>query len=82
MNNELIVGLIIKSNMRVLVLMDQHAIHERIRYEELIDSKHDNKLMNLTFNITEFICRIQITKKRSVALRKIERSYRYRLTHR
>ncbi|XP_050599891.1 uncharacterized protein LOC126927972, partial [Bombus affinis] len=38
-NNELIVGLITKNNMKMLLLMDQHAIHERIRYEHLLYGK-------------------------------------------
>ncbi|XP_054014068.1 DNA mismatch repair protein Mlh3-like isoform X1 [Hylaeus anthracinus] len=36
MNNELLVGLIVHNDSKVLLLMDQHAIHERIRYEYLI----------------------------------------------
>ena len=39
MNNELIVGIIIQNNVKILLLMDQHAIHERIRYEHLLDGK-------------------------------------------
>ena len=39
MNNDLIVGLIIHNNVKILLLMDQHAIHERIRYEHLLDGK-------------------------------------------
>ncbi|XP_076685506.1 DNA mismatch repair protein MutL [Andrena cerasifolii] len=36
MNNEFIVGLLIHNDVKVLLLMDQHAIHERIRYEDLL----------------------------------------------
>ncbi|XP_076662565.1 DNA mismatch repair protein MutL [Halictus rubicundus] len=36
MNNELIVGLAVQDNRKVLLLMDQHAVHERIRYETLL----------------------------------------------
>ncbi|XP_076281505.1 DNA mismatch repair protein MutL [Lasioglossum baleicum] len=36
MNNELIVGLAVRDDKKVLLLMDQHAIHERIRYETLL----------------------------------------------
>ncbi|OAD60590.1 DNA mismatch repair protein Mlh3 [Eufriesea mexicana] len=36
MNNELIVGLIIHNNTKMLLVMDQHAVHERIRYEHLL----------------------------------------------
>ncbi|XP_034186040.2 DNA mismatch repair protein MutL [Osmia lignaria lignaria] len=35
-NNELIVGLLNQHDMKVLLLMDQHAVHERIRYENLL----------------------------------------------
>ncbi|XP_015428859.1 PREDICTED: DNA mismatch repair protein Mlh3-like [Dufourea novaeangliae] len=34
--NEFIVGLAIQNDWKVLLLMDQHAIHERIRYENLL----------------------------------------------
>lgn len=40
LNNELIVGLIIQNNIKMLLLMDQHAIHERIRYEQLLHGKN------------------------------------------
>lgn len=50
MNNELIVGLLIHNDVKVLLLMDQHAIHERIRYEDLLHSKYDQYLMNLILN--------------------------------
>lgn len=39
MNNEMIAGLITKDNIKMLLIMDQHAIHERIRYEYLLHSK-------------------------------------------
>lgn len=40
LNNELIVGLVIQNNVKILLLMDQHAIHERIRYEQLLHGKN------------------------------------------
>lgn len=40
LNNELIVGLIIQNNIKMLLLIDQHAIHERIRYEQLLHGKN------------------------------------------
>lgn len=40
LNNELIVGLVIQNNVKMLLLMDQHAIHERIRYEQLLHGKN------------------------------------------
>ncbi|XP_017891827.1 DNA mismatch repair protein Mlh3-like [Ceratina calcarata] len=50
MNKELIVGLTIKSDMKMLLLMDQHAIHERIRYEQLLQeykSQLKNELLSI-----------------------------------
>ncbi|XP_076634703.1 DNA mismatch repair protein MutL [Colletes latitarsis] len=49
-NNELIVGLVIKNDAKVLLLMDQHAIHERIRYENLIH-KYKSEMRNQLFPI-------------------------------
>ncbi|XP_078038712.1 DNA mismatch repair protein MutL [Augochlora pura] len=40
MNNELIVALAIQNNTKMLLMIDQHAIHERIRYETLLNSKY------------------------------------------
>lgn len=40
LNNELIVGLIIQNNIKMLLLIDQHAVHERIRYEQLLHGKN------------------------------------------
>ncbi|XP_076753368.1 DNA mismatch repair protein MutL [Xylocopa sonorina] len=48
MNNELIVGIASQNNMKILLLMDQHAIHERIRYEELL-SKYKIQLKSQLF---------------------------------
>ncbi|CAL7943092.1 unnamed protein product [Xylocopa violacea] len=50
MNNELIVGLASQNNMKILLLMDQHAIHERIRYEELLN-KYKTQLKNQLFPV-------------------------------
>ncbi|KAK1119119.1 hypothetical protein K0M31_013619 [Melipona bicolor] len=50
MNNELIVGLIIHNNVKILLLMDQHAIHERIRYEHLLDG-YKIQIRNQLFSV-------------------------------
>ncbi|KAF3429786.1 hypothetical protein E2986_01468 [Frieseomelitta varia] len=49
-NNELIVGLIIHNNVKILLLMDQHAIHERIRYEHLLNG-YKIQIRNQLFSI-------------------------------
>ncbi|XP_066601150.1 LOW QUALITY PROTEIN: uncharacterized protein [Prorops nasuta] len=36
-NNEIIVGIISVNNRNILIFIDQHAVHERIRYEHLLD---------------------------------------------
>ncbi|KAF7385058.1 hypothetical protein HZH66_012144 [Vespula vulgaris] len=36
-NNQLIAALMIYDNMELLLMMDQHAVHERIRYENLLN---------------------------------------------
>ncbi|XP_076228815.1 uncharacterized protein LOC116428374 [Nomia melanderi] len=46
-NNELIVGLAVKNDTKMLLLMDQHAIHERIRYENLLNSKYNSSIINI-----------------------------------
>ncbi|XP_076752613.1 DNA mismatch repair protein MutL-like [Xylocopa sonorina] len=48
MNNKLIVGITSQNNMKILLLMDQHVIHERIRYEELL-SKYKIQLKSRLF---------------------------------
>ncbi|KOC58708.1 DNA mismatch repair protein mutL, partial [Habropoda laboriosa] len=50
MNNEMIAGLIIKDDIRMLLIMDQHAIHERIRYEHLL-YKYKSQIRNQLFSI-------------------------------
>lgn len=36
-NNQLIAALMIYDNIELLLMMDQHAVHERIRYEYLLN---------------------------------------------
>ncbi|XP_017767501.1 PREDICTED: DNA mismatch repair protein MutL-like [Eufriesea mexicana] len=50
MNNELIVGLIIHNNTKMLLVMDQHAVHERIRYEHLLYG-YKSQMRNQLFSI-------------------------------
>ncbi|CAK9832252.1 DNA mismatch repair protein Mlh3 [Anthophora retusa] len=50
MNNEMIAGLITKDNIKMLLIMDQHAIHERIRYEYLLH-KYKSQMRNQLFSV-------------------------------
>ncbi|XP_014605935.1 PREDICTED: DNA mismatch repair protein Mlh3-like [Polistes canadensis] len=74
-NNQLIAALMIYDNVELLLMMDQHAVHERIRYENLLNgyrtSDHNNFLTKklpipIRIEVKMHMCTLFLSNKKSL----------------
>ncbi|KAI4489436.1 hypothetical protein M0802_011108 [Mischocyttarus mexicanus] len=72
-NNQLIAALMIYDNVELLLMMDQHAVHERIRYENLLNdyktSDHESFLSKklpipIIIEVNIHMCTLLISNKK------------------
>ncbi|KAL2711698.1 DNA mismatch repair protein Mlh3-like [Vespula squamosa] len=67
-NNQLIAALMIYDNIELLLMMDQHAVHERIRYENLLDDYRTSDYNNFLTKKLSIPIIVEVTVNMSTLL--------------